>query len=48
MEEKYGLKCSWCGSEKIIRVDEEVVRCLECSHRTDWYEAYKAGGRKRG
>lgn len=37
------LKCPWCGSLDMIRLDPEIVQCAECYHITDWYEAYKKG-----
>lgn len=40
------LKCPWCGSNDVKRVDEETVECNECKHRTDLYESMKQAERR--
>lgn len=35
-------QCSWCLYTQLDRTDDpEMVRCPQCLHTTDWYEAHK-------
>lgn len=34
-------KCPWCGSTNMEWADEEYLVCLDCCHKTDYYEAKK-------
>jgi len=46
---RYPLQCSWCGSNRMYAsahpddpeeiFPNETVRCGDCGHITDWYEA---------
>lgn len=38
------LMCSWCLGKIFQVIDEEIVECLNCYHKTDWFEAYKKYG----
>lgn len=40
-EEDVLVKCPWCGSDDMKQVDEEMVECNACHHKTDMFEAMK-------
>jgi len=40
-------RCPNCGRWVMYWLDEEGVICAACGQRTDYYEAWKAGGGRR-
>lgn len=40
-EEEIGVMCPWCASGNMEFCEPEMLRCNQCNHQTDFYEAMK-------